>query len=113
MYSYNPCMNFSNYGCPNTSICQTSDRYQSTDVGNLYNDWFLIDETDSHTLFAFYQSKYKDKLGYYWVSGVELICDEADVKGKFEYVEEPPSNIIHFRLYSRCACPGKCAHLAT
>ncbi|XP_065886711.1 uncharacterized protein [Dysidea avara] len=112
-YSYNPCMNFSDFGCPNTSICRTGDHdgYQSTDLGNLYNDGFLVDDLDKNALFAFYQSKYKDKFGFYWVSGVELICDEAEVKGKFEYVGEPSSHVYHFRLFTRCACPGKCTYL--
>ena len=41
-------------------------------------------------------------------SSVQLICDESEVKGRFEYVGMPVVRTFQFKLYTQCACPGKC-----
>ncbi|XP_065887873.1 uncharacterized protein [Dysidea avara] len=110
-YSYNPCMNFSDYGCPNTSICQTGDGYHPYDLGNVESVKFLY--LDEGTVGAYYESKFNDRFGYNRTSVVELICDETEVEGKFEYVGEPAQRIYTFKLYTRCACPGKCVSSET
>ncbi|XP_065887796.1 cation-independent mannose-6-phosphate receptor-like [Dysidea avara] len=39
---------------------------------------------------------------------VELVCDKEEVLGRFEYVVEYPLRTYNFRLYTQCACPGRC-----
>jgi len=111
-YSYNPCMNFSTYGCPNASVCQAGDYgYLPYDLGNLESVEFLY--ISNNTVGACYKSKYEDTFGYSRTSVVELVCDETEVEGKFEYVGEPIERFYTFRLYTRCACPGKCTSSQT
>ena len=108
-FSYNPCFNFSDFGCPETGVCQTGDGVQSYDLGNLGNvEFFYMDDVAKY-IRVVYKSKYKDKFGQSRVSSVDLICDEYEEKGRFEYSREPVVGCYQFKLYTQCACPGRCA----
>ena len=101
-YYYNPCLSFSTYGCPDTGICQvTVDRSTLFDLGNLATVQFRYKD---NSVFAIYQSEHGESR----TSTVELVCDESEVKGKFEFIEEPIPRGYQFKLHTRCACPGKC-----
>ena len=104
-YSYNPCMIFSTNSCPNTSLCQTGDGEGPYDLGNLVTVKFVYRNS---SVFAVYNSTHDDKHGYNRTSEVELICDENEMKGRFEYDHELSERHYMFKLYTRCACPGKC-----
>ncbi|XP_065887824.1 uncharacterized protein [Dysidea avara] len=94
-------MNFSNYGCPDTGICQvTADRSTLFDLGNLHT----VDFEYQNNVFAIYQSEHGDQR----TSTVELICDESELKGRFEFVGELVTRGYRFKLHTRCACPGNC-----
>ena len=41
-------------------------------------------------------------------SEVELVCDETEVLGRFEFIGEPVTAHYRFKLYTQCACPGRC-----
>jgi len=112
-FSYNPCFNFSEFGCPDTGICQTGDGMQSYDLGNLDNVEFLYMDNFAKYIRIIYKSKYKDKYGQSRVSSVDLICDEYEEKGRFEYSGEPVFQYYQFKLYTQCACPGRCPTLET
>ncbi|XP_065888345.1 uncharacterized protein [Dysidea avara] len=105
-FSYNPCFNFSDYGCPNTGICQTHDGIQPYDLGNLDTTEFAYGEDENHTIVALYLSKDSTTDGR--VSLVGLVCDESEMKGRFVFNGETLQQFYTFLLYTRCACPGKC-----
>ena len=110
-YAYNPCETFHYYLCPRTSICQemplSSEAY---DLGNPDTVQFVY---QNNSVFALYKSKYKDGLGHNRSSEIELVCDETEDVGKFEYVGELTELHYKFKLYTQCACPGKCASSQT
>ena len=103
-FYYNPCFNFSDYGCPATSICQTGYG-ASNDLGNLKTVNFVY---VNNSVVAVYKSQFDDKYGYNRTSQVELVCDETEELGRFEYVSEPVKLQCMFRLYTKCACPRMC-----
>ena len=103
-FYYNPCFNFSDYGCPATGICQTGYE-QSIDLGNLKTVNFVYKDD---SVVAIYKSQFDDMYGYNRTSEVELVCDEAEELGRFEYVSEPIERHYIFKLYTKCACPGMC-----
>ena len=105
-FYYNPCLNFSDFGCPGTGLCQTGDRVQAYDLGNLDTAEFKVVD---NSVVVVYKSKFSDSFGYNRSSEVELVCDETELKGKFEYIAEPIERNYKFLLYTQCACPGKCA----
>ena len=110
-YTYNPCVAFIHNFCPRTSICQEGSlSSESYDLGNPDTVQFVY---ENNSVFALYKSKYKDDLGYNRSSEIELVCDETEEKGKFEYVGEPTERHYKFKLYTRCACPGKCTSSQT
>ena len=110
-YTYNPCLTFMHNFCPRTSICQEGSlSSESYDLGNLNTVEFVY---LNNSVSAFYKSEYKDDLGYNRSSEVELVCDETEEKGKFEYVGEPTERHYKFKLYAKCVCPGKCASSQT
>ncbi|XP_065888311.1 uncharacterized protein [Dysidea avara] len=109
-YSYNPCMIFSTNSCPNTSMCQTGDKVESYNLGNLETVEFVFRVT---SVFAVYHSKHDDKHGQNRTSEVELICDEDEMKGRFEYDHELSERHYMFKLFTQCACPGKCTSSQT
>ncbi|XP_065887819.1 uncharacterized protein [Dysidea avara] len=107
-YYYNPCMNFSDYGCPETGICQvTNDGSTLFDLGNLDSVKF---QYQNNSVFAVYQSENSDITR---TSTVELVCDESEMKGRFVFIGELVVLEYHFKLYTRCACPGKCTSSGT
>ncbi|XP_065887649.1 uncharacterized protein [Dysidea avara] len=112
-FSYNPCFNFTDYDCPETAVCQTGDGVQSYDLGNLNGVEFLYMDDVAKYIRTVYRSKYKDKYGQSRVSSVDLICDEYEEKGRFEYSGEPVVRYYQFKLYTQCACPGRCASSET
>ena len=103
-FYYNPCFNFSDYGCPDTGICQTGYG-ASNDLGNLETVNFVY---LNNSVVAVYKSQFDDKYGYNRTSQVELVCDETEELGRFEYVSEPLERHYLFKLYTKCACPGMC-----
>ena len=105
-FSYNPCFNFSDYGCPNTGICETRNGMRSYDLGNLDTVEFTYGEDKNHTVVALYKSKDNTTDGR--VSLVALVCDESETKGRFVFNGETFQQFYTFLLYTRCACPGKC-----
>ncbi|XP_065888150.1 uncharacterized protein [Dysidea avara] len=110
-YSYNPCSTYDYNFCPTTSICQENPMLvEAYDLGNPDTVKFIY---QNNSVFAFYKSKYNDDLGYNRSSEIELVCDEAEKTGKFEYVGEPIERHYKFKLYTRCACPGKCTSSQT
>jgi len=105
-FSYNPCYNFSDYGCPNTGICETRNGMRSYDLGNLDTTEFIYGEDKNHTVAAIYKSKDTTTDGR--ISLVALVCDESETKGRFVFNGETLPQFYTFLLYTRCACPGKC-----
>ena len=60
-FYYNPCMNFSDLGCPNTAVCQKnvySYNYDFYDLGNIDTTEF---EYQNNSLFAIYKSLAQNK----------------------------------------------------
>ena len=106
-FSYNPCYSFSDYGCPDTGICQTHSGMPSYDLGNLNTAQFSYGQYQNYTLVAFYFSR--DQITDGRISLVALVCDESEPKGRFVFFGETYKNFFSFLLYTRCACPGKCA----
>ena len=104
-FYYNPCLNFSTFKCPETGLCQTGDDVQAYDLGNLNTVEFKVVD---NSVVAVYKSKFSDGYGLNRTSEVELLCDENEVDGKFEYVGELVERHYMFKLYTQCACPGKC-----
>ena len=103
-FYYNPCVNFSDYGCPATGICQTGYG-ASNDLGNLKTVNFVYQD---NSVVAIYKSQFDDKYGDNRTSQVELVCDESEELGRFEFVSEPTERHYRFILYTKCACPGMC-----
>ena len=103
-FYYNPCKNFLDLVCPNTSVCQ-KDQYEFYDLGNLNTAEF---EYQNNSVIVVYKSESQNYDGINRTSEVELICDENEVLGRFEYVGEPVQAHYKFKLYTQCACPGKC-----
>ena len=102
-FYYNPCKNFLDLVCPNTSICQ-KDQNAFYDLGNLNTAEF---EYQNNSVIVVYKSsQHYNRINR--TSEVELICDEYEVLGRFEYVGEPVQAHYKFKLYTQCACPGKC-----
>jgi len=105
-FAYNPCTGYNYNFCPYTSICQEGSlSSESYDLGNPVTVKFVYRYP---TVFALYKSRYNDDHGYNRSSEVELVCDENEVIGKFEFVAEPIERHYQFKLYTQCACPGKC-----
>ena len=103
-FYYNPCKNFLDLVCPNTSVCQ-KDQDGFYDLGNLNTAKF---EYQNNSVIVVYKSTSQNYDGINRTSEVELICDENEVLGRFEYVGEPVLAHYKFKLYTQCACPGKC-----
>ena len=107
-FYYNPCMTFSDLGCPNTSVCQENtydNKYFYYDLGNIDTTEF---EYQNNTVVAIYKSQAKSIDDINRTSEVELVCDETEVLGRFEFVGEPIPTHYIFKLYTQCACPGGC-----
>ena len=107
-FYYNPCMNFSDLGCPNTAVCQKNAynyNYDFYDLGNIHTTEF---EYQNNSLFAIYKSLAQNIDDINRTSEVELVCDETEVLGRFEFIGEPIRALYIFKLYTQCACPGKC-----
>ena len=109
-FYYNPCLNFTDHECPETGLCQTGDGVEAYDLGNLNNVEFKVVD---NSVVAVYKSRFPDKYGQNRSSEVELVCDEDEVIGKFEYIGEPIERNYKFKLYTQCACPGKCTSAET
>ena len=100
---FNPCADFSQSGCKDTAICQI-DHGLPYGVGKFETLEFMY---INDALFAAYN--YSSSKQYYNRSAlVELVCDQEEILGRFEYVIEFPPRIYNFRLYTQCACPGRC-----
>ena len=104
-FYYNPCTNFLDLVCPNTSLCQKNVRYEFYDLGNLYTAEF---EYQNNAVVVVYKSRSHIPDGRNRTSEVELVCDENEILGRFEFVGEPILRYYRFKLYTQCACPGKC-----
>ena len=102
-FYYNPCKNFLDLVCPNTSVCQR-DVYEFYDLGNLNTAEFKYQHNSVVVVYKSSQSRD----GINRTSEVELVCDETAVLGRFEYVGEPIQTHYKFKLHTQCACPGKC-----
>ena len=85
-FYYNPCTNFLDLVCPNTSLCQKNVRYEFYDLGNLYTAEF---EYQNNAVVVIYKSRSHNPDGRNRTSEVELVCDENEILGRFEYVGEP------------------------
>ncbi|XP_065890154.1 uncharacterized protein [Dysidea avara] len=109
-YFYNPCVSFSvaagSYSvCNNVSMCQTmTDGYQSTfNLGTIDSAEFVY---RNGSVIIMYQSggpSYNNR-----TTEVELVCDANEVLGRLEFVSEYPIRFYKFKLFTQCACPGKC-----
>ena len=104
-FYYNPCSSFFDLVCPNSSVCQKVELYDFYDLGNLHTAEF---EYQNNSVVVVYKSGVQNPDGYNRTSEVELICDESEILGRFEYVGEPTLRHYRFKLYTQCACPGKC-----
>ena len=110
-YTYNPCIAYNYNFCPYTSICQEgSTSIDAYDLG--YPDTVKFVH-ENNSVFAFYKSKHKDYYRKNRSSEIELVCDETEEKGKFEYVGDPILRHYQFKLYTKCACLGKRAFSQT
>ena len=96
-YFYNPCLTFSSHVCANSALCQTADRNEIYNLGDLDSVKFLY---NNNSLFAFYHGDDRS-------SSVQLICDESEMEGRFEFVGMPVAKTYHFKLYTQSACPRK------
>ena len=92
MYYYNPCLSFSDFGCANTSICQ-KNVYDFYDLGNVDTVEF---EYQNNSVVAIYKSTSRNIDNITRTSEVELVCDESEVLGRFEFVGEPI--LAHYRF---------------
>ena len=110
-FYYNPCMNFNfldltalDVGCQNTSMCQrnVNDFY---DLGNIDTTDFVY---QNNSVIAIYKSQSQNIDDINRTSEVELVCDETEVLGRLEFVGEPITAHYRFKLYTQCACPGRC-----
>ena len=109
-YFYNPCSNFTvpkgNYNyCENAALCQTTigDYYQAFNLGTIDSVRFVY---ENNTVVAVYQSVGSNNVKR--ITQVELVCDPDEILGKFVFIKEQPLTLYRLRLYTRCACPGKC-----
>ena len=78
-FYYNPCMTFSDLGCPNTSVCQENtydNKYFYYDLGNIDTTEF---EYQNNTVVAIYKSQAKSIDDINRTSEVELVCDDGKV----------------------------------
>ena len=79
-------------------------RTKSYNLANLSTvDFVYQDATKS--VFAVCKSKVHDK---YITSEVQLVCDQSEYDGKFEFVGNPNELYYNFKLTHRCACHGTC-----
>ena len=104
-FYYNPCATFLDVACPNSSVCQKVELYNFFDLGNLHTAEF---EYQNNSVVVVYKSGTQNPDGSNRTSEVELVCDENEILGRFEYVGEPIIRHFRFKLYTQCACPGKC-----
>ena len=107
-YYYNPCMNFVDLGCPNTAVCQKNAydyNYDFYDLGNINTAEF---EYLNNSVVVIYKSLAHNIDNITRTSEVELVCDETEVLGRFEFIGEPIIAYYRFKLYTQCACPGRC-----
>ena len=103
-FYYNPCMNFMYLGCQNTSVCQ-KNVYDFYDLGNIDTTKF---EYQNNSVVAIYKSQSRNIDDINRTSEVELVCDESEVLGRLEFIEETVTGHYRFKLYTQCACPGRC-----
>ena len=109
-YYYNPCTNFvvnsSNRGCEEgVALCQKSkDSKYAYSLGKAEDVEFKY---TTGSVFAVYHDATTPNDGYTRSSEIELVCDETTY-GKLEFIAEPVTAFYKFRLYSVCACPGRC-----
>ena len=110
---YNPCTNFVVNttivrGCEaGVALCQKSaDGKYAYNLGKAEDVQF---EYDNGSVFAVYYNVTTpgDKGESKRTSRIELICDE-NTYGRFEFIAEPVTAMYKFKLYSLCACPGRC-----
>ena len=93
-FYYNPCKNFLDLGCPNTSVCQ-KNVYDFYDLGNIHTTEF---EYQSNSVVAVYKSQAQNIDDINGTSEVGLVCDEIEVLGRLEFIGEPIR--AHYRLSS-------------
>ena len=103
-FYYNPCKNFLDLGCPNTAVCQ-KNVHDFYDLGNIDTTEF---EYQNNSVIVIYKSQAQNIDNIDRTSEVELVCDETEVLGKLEFVGEPMQAHYRFKLYTQCACPGRC-----
>ena len=112
-YYYNPCTNFivnstSVKGCESgVALCQKSaDGKYAYNLGKAEDVQF---EYNNGSVFAvYYNVTTPDDAGKSLrTSKIELICDESTY-GRFEFIAESVVAMYSFKLYSMCACPGRC-----
>ena len=111
VFYYNPCANFvvesNNKGCDEgVALCQkkTVGSEHAFNLGKAEDVQFKY---VNGSVFAVYANAKTPNDGYLRSSEIELICDESTF-GRFEFVGEPTLVMYKFKLYSLCACPGRC-----
>ena len=107
-FYYNPCTTFLlDVAChPNSSVCQKVEFYEFYNLGNLHTAEF---EYQNNSVVVIYKSGVNNLDWHNRTSEIELVCDENEILGRFEYVGEPIiGQYYRFKLYTQCACPGKC-----
>ena len=77
----------------------------SYDLGNIDTTEF---EYQNNSVVVIYKSQAKNIDDINRTSEVELVCDETEAVGRFEFVGEPITAHYRFKLYTQCACPGRC-----
>jgi len=97
-------LNFTEYGCKETGMCRTRLGTKSYNLANLSTVDFVYQDI-TRSVVAVYKSKSDDK---YITTEVELICDQSEYNGKFEFVGNPSELYYNFKLTHQCACHGTC-----
>ena len=107
-FYYNPCSDFTiqsvNQACEDVALCQKSRTLDSAaNLGTASDAQF---EYRNGSVFVVYED-IKTKNGFIRSTEIELICDKTTY-GRLEFIVEYSRFYYKFRLFSLCACPGKC-----
>ncbi|XP_065890823.1 uncharacterized protein [Dysidea avara] len=110
-FYYNPCVDFTlpnnqkydrDNNCKGVAMCQTLQT--AFNLGTIDSAEFVYGNGSVIVVYKSGGSKYESR-----TSEVQLVCDADEKLGRFEFVDENPTRFYHFKLYTECACPGKCS----
>ncbi|XP_065887482.1 cation-independent mannose-6-phosphate receptor-like isoform X2 [Dysidea avara] len=111
-FYYNPCVDYTiptgNNGCDRVAMCQVSrNSGNGFSLGKTNDVQFKYDKG---SVFAVYEN-IKSNDGYTRTTEIELVCDKT-IYGRLEFIVEYSRRGYIFKLYSMCACPGRCGNSA-